>query len=186
MSLKKFGRSDVIRNAMRAFPHNTFFIYSSSVYYDNRPIESGSFSNDILSASGGLSLYEYNVDRAGELSWASRDDDTSWDSSAGANRLITPYVIKSSTRQYLKASQRSRTITEGTSFSINAGGPMQEVSDGYVRATNGDVLTGSSYVMSASITRELMTNAGGTGSITHRSRPEHRHYYGLRNSLKFH
>ena len=62
MSFKKFGRSDVIRNAMRAYPHNTFFIYSSSVYYDHRPIESGSFSDDVLSASGGISLFEYNFD----------------------------------------------------------------------------------------------------------------------------
>ena len=65
MSLKKFGQSDVIRNAMRAYPHNTFFIYSSSVYYDHRPIESGSFNSDILSASGGISLFEYNIDRSG-------------------------------------------------------------------------------------------------------------------------
>ena len=185
MSLKKFGQSDVIRNAMRAYPLNTFFIYSSSVYYDNRPIESGSYSSDILSASGGLSLYEYNVDRQGELSWTDRQDDTSWTDSAGTNRLITPYVIKSSTRQYLKASQRSRTITEGTGFSISATGPMQDVSDDYAKAANGDVLTGSSYVMSASITRELMTTAGGTGSLAHRAIPEHRHYYGLRNSLNF-
>ena len=185
MSLKKFGRSDIIRNAMRAYPHNTFFIYSSSVYYDNRPIEQGQFSADILSASGGISLFEYNVDRAGQLSWTISDNDTSWDGSPGANRLITPYVIKSSNKQYLKASQRSRTITEGPSFSITASGPMQEVSDGYARASSGDVLTGSSYVMSASITRELMENAGNTGSISHRSHPEHRHYYGLRNSLNF-
>jgi len=170
---------------MRAFPHNTFFIYSSSVYYDNRPIESGSYSSDILSASGGLSLYEYNVDRQGELSWTDRQDDTSWADSAGTNRLITPYVIKSSTRQYLKASQRSRTITEGTGFSISATGPMQDVSDEYARASNGDVLTGSSYVMSASITRELMTTAGDTGSISTRAQPVNRHYYGLRNSLNF-
>lgn len=185
MSLKKFGPSDVIRNAMRAYPHNSFFIYSSSVYYDNRPIEQGQFSTDILSASGGISLFEYNVDRAGQLSWANRNDDTSWDSSPGANRLITPYVVKSSTRQYLKASRRSRQLTEGPSFTITASGPMQDVSDDYIRTSYGDVLTGSSYVMSASITRELMTTAGDTGSISTRARPANRHYYGLRNSLNF-
>ena len=65
MSLKKFGRSDVITNAMRAYPHNSFIIYSSSVYYDQRPIQSGGFSNDILSASGGISLFEYNIDKQG-------------------------------------------------------------------------------------------------------------------------
>ena len=186
MSLKKFGRSDVIRNAMRAYPHNSFFIYSSSVYYDHRPIEAGKFSNDILSASGGLSLFEYNVDREGELSWSDRQDDTSWDGSAGANRLITPYVVKNNgTKQYLKARVRTRQITEGLNFTITASGPMQSVSDDYVSALGGDVLTGSSYVMSASITRELMTTAGNTGSITDVARPTNRHYYSLRNSLNF-
>lgn len=68
MSLKKFGKSDIIRNAMRAYPHSRFFIYSSSVYYDHRPIESGSFSDDILSSSGGISLFEYNVDKNGTTS----------------------------------------------------------------------------------------------------------------------
>ncbi len=187
MSLKKFGQSDVIRNAMRAFPHNAFFIYSSSIYYDNRPIESGSFSNDILSASGGLSLYEYNVDRQGELSWSDRGDEDSWTDSAGTNRLITPYVLKTSSKQYLKSKRRTRTITEGTSgsFEITASGPMQEVSDDYVKAANGDVLTGSSYVMSASITRELMIDAGNLGSITNVSRSANPHYRSLRNSLNF-
>ena len=187
MSLKKFGQSDVIRNAMRAFPHNTFFIYDSSIYYDNRPIESGSFSNDILSASGGLSLYEYNVDRQGELSWSDRGDEDSWTDSAGTNRLITPYVLKSSSKQYLKSKRRTRTIVEGPAGSntITASGPMQEVSDDYVRAANGDVLTGSSYVMSASITRELMVDAGNLGSITNVSRSANPHYRSLRNSLNF-
>ena len=187
MSLKKFGRSDVIRNAMRAYPHNRFFIYDSSVYYDNKPIESGSFSSDILSASGGLSLYEYNVDRQGELSWSDIQDDTSWDGSSGTNRLITPYVLKSSSRQYLKAKQRIRTITEGLtgSFEITASGPMQEVSDAYISAPNGSVLSGSSYVMSASITRELMVDAGNLGSITNVSRSANPHYRSLRNSLNF-
>ena len=186
MSLKKFGQSDVIRNAMRAYPHNTFFIYSSSVYYDHRPIEVGKFSTDILSASGGLSLYEYNVDRAGELSWVSRNDDTSWAlGPTGSNRLITPYVIKSSAKQYLKARLRTRQITEGLNFTITASGPMQSVSDDYVSALGGDVLTGSSYVMSASITRELMLEAGNLGSITNVSRSANPHYRSLRNSLNF-
>ena len=37
MSLKKFGKSDIIRNAMQAYPHSSFFIYSGSVYYNNKP-----------------------------------------------------------------------------------------------------------------------------------------------------
>jgi hypothetical protein len=157
------------------------------LYYDNRPIESGSFSNDILSASGGLSLYEYNVDRQGELSWSDRGDEDSWTDSAGTNRLITPYVLKSSSKQYLKSKRRTRTIVEGPAGTntIIASGPMQEVSDDYVKAANTDVLTGSSYVMSASITRELMVDAGNLGSITNVSRSANPHYRSLRNSLNF-
>ena len=188
MSLKKFGHSDVIRNAMRAYPHNTFFIYSSSVYYDHRPIESGSFSDDILSASGGISLFEYNVDKAGTTTFS--DDATGIRNivvTGGLNPPIVPYVVKGTSKNYLKSSPRSRTLTEGPSgsYQITASGPMQEVFDDYSTVSGGSYLTGSSYAMSASITRELMTTAGNTGSITNVSRPVYRHYYGLRNTLNF-
>jgi hypothetical protein len=186
MSLKKFGHSDVIRNAMRAYPHNTFFIYSSSVYYDHRPIESGSFSDDILSASGGISLFEYNVDKAGTTTFS--DDSADIRNivvTGGLNPPIVPYVVKGTSKNYLKSAPRSRILTEGTDFKITASGPMQEVFDDYSRVKGGSYLTGSSYAMSASITRELMTTAGNTGSITNVSRPVYRHYYGLRNTLNF-
>ena len=188
MSLKKFGHSDVIRNTMRAYPHSNFFIYSSSVYYDHRPIESGSFSDDILSASGGISLFEYNVDRAGTTKFhqteASRmEGDVE---KTGLNPPIIPYVVKGSSKNYLKSAPRSRTLTEGgdLSWEIIASGPMQEVADDYSFLGEGP-LTGSSYAMTSSITRELMATAGDTGSITNVSRPVHRHYYGLRNALNF-
>jgi hypothetical protein len=191
MSLKKFGRSDVIRNAMRAYPHNTFFIYSSSVYYDQRPIESGSFSSDVLSSSGGISLFEYNVDKAGTTTFSSTStgDPRNTVGLTGRNPPIVPYVIKGSSKNYLKSSPRSRSLTEGPegSYEITASGPMQEVSDDYSNMNTpiGSHLTGSSYAMSASLTRELMTTAGNTGSITNVSRPVYRHYYGLRNTLDF-
>lgn len=189
MSLKKFGHSDIIRNAMRAYPHNTFFIYSSSVYYDHRPIESGSFSDDILSASGGISLFEYNVDKAGTTTFISKssDDPRNVVNPTGLNPPIVPYVVKGTSKNYLKSTPRTRTLTEGPdrSYQITASGPMQEVFDDYSRMEGGSYLTGSSYVMSASITRELMTTAGNTGSITNVSRPVYRHYYGLRNTLNF-
>ena len=230
MSLKKFGQSDVIKNVMRAYPHNNFRIYSSSVYYDNRPIESGSFNDDILSASGGLSLFEYNVDRAGSTTFVragAEPERTQLVTSSFLNPPIIPYVTKGSSKVYFKASSRVRTITEGPdgTNTILVDGMMQDVSDDYSREPDGSVLTGSSYVMSASITRELMTNAGeinafltvvgqnlslspagrtqvasvrnlrddpmraafyeldGLGDL--QGRPNHRHYYGLRNSLNF-
>jgi hypothetical protein len=183
MSLKKFGKSDVIRNGMRAYPHNSFFIYNSSVYYDQKPIESGSFSDDILSSSGGISLFEYNVDKQGTTTI----DDDSNVSTSGLNSPIIPYTAGRGLNvlTYLKASPRVRTLVEGPSgtYEITASGPMQEVSDSIVNGAI--VFTGSSYPMSASITRELMETAGATGSIPDVKRPTYRHYYGLRNSLDF-
>ena len=184
MSLKKFGRSDIIRNAMRAYPHSSFLVYSSSVYYDQRSIESGSFSNDILSASGGISLFEYNIDKQGTTTFPNvtiggqiREESPA--SITGLNPPIIPYVNKASNKQYLKASPRTREN-------------MQAVSDDYTNLNQGP-LTGSSYSMTASVTRELMDNAGGkTTNIAFGSGgagvwrvPNHRHYYGLRNSLEF-
>jgi len=183
MSLKKFGQSDIIRNAMRAHPHSNFFIYDSSVYYDHKPIESGSFNSDILSASGGISLHEYNVDRIGTTKLNNDSEVTT----AGRNPPIVPYVAGRGLPafSYFKASPRSRTFVEGPagSFEITASGPMQVVSD-YVANSTNVVFTGS-YVMSSSITRELMLRAGNTGSLTNVSTPVNRHYYGLRNSLEY-
>ena len=185
MSLKKFGRSDIIRNAMRAYPHSSFLIYSSSVYYDQRPIESGSFSNDILSASGGISLFEYNIDKQGTTSFDDSNPTVRTEKveTTGLNPPIIPYVNKASNKQYLKASPRTREN-------------MQAVSDDYTNLNQGP-LTGSSYSMTASITRELMLTAGGKSHFNASgilspsptdpgfSVPNYRHYYGLRNSLEF-
>ena len=190
MSLKKFGRSDVIRNAMRAYPHSSFFIYDSSVYYDHRPIEQGAFNSDILSASGGVSLFEYNVDRSGSTEFVTtrgrrREEDLSL---TGDNAPIIPYVIKGGMKQYLKAENRTVSID---SLTKERTGGIQEVSDDYARLRPGSVLTGSSYVMSASVTRELMETAGGLTTTSYRGGksktrvPNYPHYYGLRNSLNF-
>lgn len=185
MSLKKFGRSDVIRNAMRAYPHSSFFIYDSSVYYDHRPIEQGAFNSDILSASGGISLFEYNVDRSGSTAFeetpVQRLEDVIL--TDGVNPPIIPYVIKGGMKQYLKA--QNRTVAINSVDGERAGG-IQEVSDDYTKMSYGSVLTGSSYVMSASITRELMATAGGkTLAAPNTFSPNYPHYYSLRNSLNF-
>tara|TARA_R100000008_G_scaffold73403_1_gene51857 strand:+ start:5735 stop:7036 length:1302 start_codon:yes stop_codon:yes gene_type:complete len=182
MSLKKFGTSDVIRNAMRAYPQSSFFVYSGSVYYNKQPIENGSYSTDVLGASGGASLFEYNIDRAGTTTI----NFSQTASFTGQNPPIIPYTAGPGRQgSYIKASPRSRTLTEGShlSFEIIASGPMQEVSDAIARGDT--IFTGSSYVMSSSIVRELMSTAGATGSITDVARPVYRHYYGLRNSLDF-
>ena len=186
MSLKKFGRSDVIRNAMRAYPHNTFFIYDSSVYYDHRPIEQGAFNSDILSASGGISLFEYNVDRSGSTEFTSSlsvDAENSLFLS-GDNPPIIPYVFRGSNRQFLKASSRTLSIDSTTGEKT---GGIVDVSDAFV-ASQGttSIFTGSTYPASASITRELMATAGEkTEIVPNIFQTKYPHYYSLRNSLNF-
>lgn len=180
MSLKKFGQSDIIRNAMRAYPHSNFLIYSSSVYYDQKPIEAGQFNSDILSASGGISLFEYNVDRVGNTTIVSEitgdGDIIETITPDGLNAPIVPYVYRGSNRQFLKASPRTRQN-------------MQKISDAF--ASSGgtfSIFTGSTYPASTTITRELMPVAGGKTTYTDGTSyqvPNHRHYYGLRNSLNF-
>ena len=67
MSLKKFGSNDVIINTMKAHPSCEFFIFDGQVYYNSIPVQSGAFSDNVLSVSGGtgyLSLYEYNIDKS--------------------------------------------------------------------------------------------------------------------------
>jgi len=189
---------------MRAYPHNNFLIYSSSVYYDQRPIESGGFSDDILSASGGISLFEYNVDRTGSTTFSDLDPTVRSEniiSKTGPNPPIIPYVVKGSSGQFLKSSQRTLKITSpsgggGADLRVRSG-KIQEVSDDYRVLQYGSPLTGSTYPASSSITRELMLTAGGKShfndvgisSVTPTtpgfSVPNHRHYYGLRNSLEF-
>ena len=70
MSFRKFGPNDIVLNTMRAYPNVNITINESKVYYNNTPHQSGAFSDNILnitsSASGGISLYEYNVDRNSE------------------------------------------------------------------------------------------------------------------------
>jgi len=184
MSLKKFGRSDVIRNAMRAYPHSSFFIYDSSVYYDHRPIEQGAFNSDILSASGGISLFEYNVDRSG--STTINDDQTF--TPTGDNPPIVPFAAGNNSIpsvNFLKPSSRTQVYEDPVAggSKVRIGG-YQDVYDA-VADSSVLIYTGSSYVMSASITRELMETAGATGSNPDDRRPANRHYYGLRNSLNF-
>ena len=68
MSLRKFGPNDVILNTMRTYPPAKFFIYAGNVYYNSSPNLSGTRSDNLLSVTGGgISLYEYNVDRGTDL-----------------------------------------------------------------------------------------------------------------------
>jgi len=67
MPLYPFGKDDVVRNTVKTFPKSSFFIYGGVVYYNERPFQTGSLSdnpNGVLHVPPGfVSLYEYNVDR---------------------------------------------------------------------------------------------------------------------------
>ena len=70
MSYRKFGKNDVLINTMKAHPKNEFFIYSGSVYHNNKPKQTGQFqsasafpANVYMTPPGYINLYEYNIDR---------------------------------------------------------------------------------------------------------------------------
>ena len=71
MPYYKFKENDILVNRIKAYPKVEFFIYSGSIYYNNRTFETGSFENVVLHMTGGdiayghpgISLYELNVDR---------------------------------------------------------------------------------------------------------------------------
>ena len=60
-----FGQDDIIRNTLKTFPRNTFFIYGGVVYYNEKPYNQGELTSDSIGhiPPGFISLYEYNVDR---------------------------------------------------------------------------------------------------------------------------
>ena len=105
MSFRKFGPNDIVLNTMRTHPSVRFFIYNGKVWYNNKPHLSGAFSENILnitsSASGGISLYEYNIDRSGYPSKDGSGDSTGL-APGGKNPYITPFISKDSARASFK------------------------------------------------------------------------------------
>jgi len=81
MSFYKFKESDLLINNIKAYPQNSFFIYDSKVYYDNKPEISGAFTSNITCVpSGYIELYEQNIDR-----------------NSGSTGFIYPYITKNGT-----------------------------------------------------------------------------------------
>ena len=144
MSFRKFSQRDIVLNTMRAYPVAEFTIYNSKVYYNNTPhqgatLGTSSADNNVLaftsSVSGGISLYEYNVDRAG--TYTLNADEEILDPS-GSNLMIKPYITKDSA---------------GASFkTVGAVSYQNEFKYGDIIEMN--------YPLTASITREPMGLAG--------------------------
>ena len=191
MTLRKFDKNDVIKNTLKAYPKVGFFIYDSKIYRNNNRIEEGQFSTDVVGADGGLSLFEYNIDRSGSTEFTGSSEESL--NFTGPNPPIVPYVIKSSSRQYLKSTNRANEITvDIDSDTLVYSGPMAEVKKAYSIASEGEVLTGSTYSLTSNISRTFMSVAGETGSFSSVSSgdkthyyPVNRKYYSLKNILNY-
>lgn len=151
MSYRKFGKNDVLINTIKANPRSEFYIYSSSVYYNNRATQQGQFSGDArMVDTGYLNLYEYNIDKGilGEGTPAEKN-----------NQYIEPYISKDSSRISLSMTTASLTFTEwGTTFDY------------------GDRITGS-YPQYATIRREFITTPSASSAKCAEGRLDCGHNY---------
>jgi len=69
MSFFKFEEDDLFTNTIEAYPDYSFYVQSGSIYLNNRPNVSGvkDATNHLNVPKGFISLYEYNIDRAGDF-----------------------------------------------------------------------------------------------------------------------
>jgi hypothetical protein len=146
MSYRKFGKNDVLINTLKAHPRSEFYIYSSSVYYNNRSRNQGQYNGEArMIPDGFVSLYEYNIDK-GTVVGGGRGDPGNLFGGPGTNAYIEPYISKDSTRISLSMTTASLTSEEwGTRFDY------------------GDKITGS-YPQYASIKREFITTPSASST----------------------
>ena len=141
MPLYKFGAGDVFYNQLRTYPSSSFYIYSGSVYYQNKSTEEGSIVANVNGVPvGNVSLFELNVDRAA----TSTGRIIGLSSSVGTqnvvdNGTIYPFIEKGLSKVGFKGLTRKQFIND---------------------YAQGDVITGS-YFMSSSITRRLYARSAG-------------------------
>ena len=106
---RKFGRSDVYINTIKAYPEVKFSIYSGSAHYNNNPSISGSLTGSLnLINSGGISLYELNVDR---FETSGREFGPN---NVENNNLIRPWVSKDGSRIAFRTTSKSGFNAMGT------------------------------------------------------------------------
>ena len=138
MPLYKFGPKDILRNRIKTYPNNTFFVHSASIYYGNRNQITGAFVDNVTHVpTGFVSLYELNIDR--KFSDHTYDPDTN----TGKKTKIFPFISKDSS------------FNSFATISTNNFNQFQY----------GDIITGS-YPFSASITRETF-DAGTSPTGSH-------------------
>ena len=129
MSFYKFNRNDVFTNTLRLYPEVKFVIYSGSAYYNDTPNISGAFANPIrLTDAGNVSLYELNVDRTDSATGKTIGPDGIED-----RGIIYPWIVKDGSRLNFRTS----------------------TSEAFATTNPGDVITGSLYPYTASISKEF-------------------------------
>lgn len=137
MPLYKFGSKDVLRNRIKTYSDNTFFVHSASIYYNNKNDIQGAFVDNVTHVpTGYVSLYELNIDR----DFAAHTYDP--DANTGKKTKIFPFITKDS--------------------SLNCFSTIS--TNNFNQFKYGDIITGS-YPLSASITRETFeSSTSPTGS----------------------
>ena len=142
MPLYKFGAGDVFYNRVKTHPSSSFYIYSGSVYYNNRSTEPGANVTNVGGVPvGHVSLYGYNVDRAANANASAVVGVSGSDAAKNVSDtgFIYPYVVKGLHKTAFKSMAR----------------------EDYVHNfVDENILTGS-YMMSASITRRLYDVSAG-------------------------
>jgi len=140
---------------MRTYPPVKFFIYGGEVYYNNSPHLQGILSGNLLSVTGGgISLYEYNVDR-----------------NKGISDVIYPFITKDSAgASFSTAGKVSYTNEFQFGDRINGFYPLTASISRKYWTTPGE--------------REEGSIPGTEGeSSTFQSSPVNRHFYALKNRL---
>ena len=94
MSYFKLKDNDVFVNTIEAYPNSRFYIHSGTIYLNNQPAISGTYSDNILGVPPGyVSLFEYNVNR-------------------GEDQRIYPFITKGGHKQTFKAISKTEWNTE--------------------------------------------------------------------------
>ena len=144
MPLHKFGKSDILHNQIKTHPSSSFFIYDSSIYYNNNAVEPGQNVTNVNDVPvGHVSMFELNVDRA-----------------ANADATAVIGVSSSLPEAIVLGLPEHRLNVKDTGFiypfvvkGVQQVGFRDMARDDFALLTAGDVLTGS-YKMSSSISRQ--------------------------------
>ncbi|MBV02878.1 MAG: hypothetical protein CML45_00640 [Rhodobacteraceae bacterium] len=160
MSYRKFGKNDVLLNTMQAHPSVDFFVYNGRIYFNDHRHESGSFSDAVLgitaSFSGGISLYEYNIDRL-----------------TGSNNPIYPYITKDSAGASFKTVAATTVSTEFQyGDRINGFYPM-------TASISREFMSPAAGARGTVVNTETEIVNLGAGA------PTFPHFYGLKNRLEY-